>query len=290
VLPDGVVAALPEDVRATVERSAGSIRAIEDRSWPHGVTRVWRVHAAEIVWVKQHTQERKFRQESRAYNHVVPALAAAGHRVPDRIAEDRELHVLVLTEVAGRPAPERDVAVHAQAGEFTEALHAIPLVDGDTMSVSDVIAARLTEWSAESRGLVDDATLARASAELSDPTVFADGRRTWCHRDWSPRNWLVDDTGRFGALDFEHCGPDLWLVDFLKLADGVWRGFPETRDAFFEGYGRRLDASDRDRVRRLMWLSALRSTSWAAEHGDPAYERHGRAVLAALAAGWEPFD
>ena len=39
-----------------------------------------------------------------------------------------------------------------------------------------------------------------------------------------------------------------------------------------------------------MWLSALRSTSWAAEHGDQSYERHGRAVLAALAAGWKPFD
>ena len=183
----------------------------------------------------------------------------------------------------------RQPAVHFEAGRATAALHAIPLRDDDPLSPFEVLQARLAQWSEEAKGIVEDTIITRVGEELADPAVFDDCPRTWCHRDWSPRNWLVDDDGWFGLIDFEHCGPDLWLVDVLKLADDLWRRFPPTRDVFLAGYGRPLlGPADRDWLRRLMWLSALRTTTWAATHGDPIYERHGHALFSALASGWEP--
>ncbi|MEQ1506000.1 MAG: aminoglycoside phosphotransferase family protein [Myxococcota bacterium] len=266
----------------------GPIRSMTDHSWPHGVTRVWRVVGSETVWVKQHTEGRKFRQESRAYGAVVPALGAAGFRVATRIADWPSLRTLALTDVRGDRAPDGDPAVHRQAGAASAVLHALPLDDTDPVPIADALRARLTRWVSEASGAVDPAWIERIRAEIGDGTAFDGCDRRWCHRDWSPRNWLIDEEGRLGLLDFEHCGPDLWLFDLVKLADDAWRRFPDTRAAYFDGYGRPLDAVDQDRLRRLMWLHALGTTAWAATHGDPAYEAHGRALLAALHAGWAP--
>jgi aminoglycoside/choline kinase family phosphotransferase len=278
---------LPDDVRAEVERAIGPIREVADRSWPHGVTRVWQVRGSEVWWVKQHTQVRKFRQEARAYAEVVPRLAAGGFRVPGQVARFDGLRVLVLSHLPGDPARADDLALYEQAGRILAALHELPLVDQDPVPIAAALRARVLRWIDEAGEVVDDRTIDRVAEQLEDVALFDGCRRAWCHRDFSPRNWLAQD-GVLGLLDFEHCSPDLPLFDFVKLADDAWRRIPATRDAVLRGYGVPWSADDRERLRRLMWLHALGTVSWAATHGDPDYERHGRGLMTALAGGWRP--
>jgi aminoglycoside/choline kinase family phosphotransferase len=278
---------LPDGLRAEVERAVGPIDEVLDRSWPHGVTRVWQVRGRETWWIKQHTQPRKFDQEATAYERVVPELGRAGIRVPALLARIDGSRVLVLDHLPGDPARIDDVALHEQAGRALAVLHAIPLDPVDPVSVGDALRARLLRWVDEADGVVDDRTIDRVAEQLEDVSLFADCRRAWCHRDFSPRNWLTEG-GVLGLLDFEHCAPDLALFDLVKLADDAWRRFPATRDALFRGRGAPLSPDDAERLRRLMWLHALSTTAWAAHHGDPAYEQHGRGLLTALAGGWCP--
>ena len=66
-----------------------------------------------------------------------------------------------------------------------------------------------------------------------------------CHRDWQPRNWLVDDAGEPWAIDFEHARVGPWFEDVGRLWWREWQGRPDLAEAFFDGYGRRLDGDDR---------------------------------------------
>lgn len=289
---------LPDDVGATVERWVGPVFEVRERSWPHQVTRVWQLWASdEVFWLKRHTQARKFAQESRAYDLVAPALARLGHLVPEKIAEEARARLLLLTDIPGRPAcdypgaghkGEEDPEVHRRAGVITRALHDLPLDEDDPVPLSEAIRHRADRWLKEAEPVLSPEIAARVREEVGDGSAFLGCRRVWCHRDWSPRNWIVAEDGRFGMIDFEHCNPDLSTVDLVKLCCDVWRRYPETEGAFYEGYGHTPDASERDRLRRLLWLHAISTISWATAHRDPSFERQGRGLLAALASGWRP--
>lgn len=289
---------LPDNLGAIVERAAGPLFEVQERSWSHQVTRVWRIQTrAGIVWLKQHSQRRKFLQESRAYTHVAPALAAMGYLVPARLAEDSTSKTLVLTDLGGqlvRREPdheawlESDPALHYSAGQITRALHTLPLVDDDPLPSDTAIRYRADRWLEEAHDVLDSEEEARVCDAIGDGSAFSGMVRVWCHRDWSPRNWIADTDGRIGMIDFEHCCPDFALMDFVKLYCGVWQRHPHTERAFFEGYGRTLDPIERDRLRRLLWLHAISTISWAVAHRDPEFEGQGRTLLRALKAGWMP--
>ncbi|MCA9490722.1 MAG: phosphotransferase [Myxococcales bacterium] len=272
---------ISEALRDWFEARHGGIVRAEDRSWSHGVTRVFELWtASEHLWLKQHTQARKFDQELSAYLQWVPVLAEAGERAPGLIDREPALRALVLTHLDGEPAPGDDPAIHRQAGAALAALHAAPFVDHDPLTVREAILARLERWSREAAGLVPAEVVARVNLEIGDAEVFAGARRVPCHRDFSPRNWLVHE-GRFGLLDFEHAAPDLRWVDVMKLADDTWR-LPGTRDAFLDAYGRGWSEVDAQRIERLSWLHALSTWVWSAAHDDAAYLEHARRHYARL--------
>lgn len=289
---------LPDEVGPAVERWVGPVYDVRDRSWPHHVTRVWRLVASgEVFWVKRHTQHRKFLQESRAYEQVVPALLSLGYRVPSLIAEDSVLRLFVLTDLPGHPAHEypgearlweTDLSVHRSAGQITRALHDLPLEGDDSVPMDEIIRARTERWIDEVRGVLDSEIESKVRAAVGDGSAFIGCQRVWCHRDWSPRNWIVDDACRVGMIDFENCAPDFAVQDLVKLCWDVWRRTPGAEAAFFEGYGRAPDAAERDRLHRLLWLHAISTIGWAVAHCDPSFERQGRALLEALRSGWRP--
>jgi aminoglycoside phosphotransferase (APT) family kinase protein len=267
-----------EALRGWLEGIVGPVQSVEDQSWPHRVTSIWRVVAgSEVVWVKRHTQPRKYAQEARAYDVVTPGLAAAGVRVPERIACDGD-STLVLTHLAGAPAPPDDLAVARQAGEALAALHGIAHEDLDPLPVGDALRSRLARWVEQAAGRVEPELVAECVAAFGDGPREAEGR-CWCHRDYSPRNWVVDG-GRLGLLDFEHSGPDWWLMDLVKL-DEVCFEHRGVEEAFYAAYGRRpADGA----LERLLWMTELGTVVWGVTHGDPEYEGIGRRTLARLRA------
>lgn len=276
------------ELRARVEGWLGPVTSVEDRSWPHGVTRVFRVQTASgSAFVKVHTQARKFDQELRAYEEWAPALGGAGVLVAEVLGADPALRALALSDLAGVAPDPADLRVHAQAGAALAVLHGLPFVDADDLPVREAVLARLARWAGEARDLVPAAVVDRVVAEVTAAApVFDGGRRVPCHRDFSPRNWMIRD-GRFGLIDFEHAAPDIRWMDFVKLAEDAWR-HPGTRAAFVGAYGRPWSEVDAARFRCLTWLYALSTWVWSATHGDAVYEAQARELYGRLAAGYQP--
>lgn len=261
----------------------GSARALTGA----GQGEVWRVELARggAVVVKRHRDRIAWRREVAAYREWMPALQP--WLAPLRAVLD---DAIVLDWIDARPGDDPSLAddvrawLHAEAGRFRRALSELPFTDADSLSLPDAIAARCERLAERAAPLLPrplvDATLAGI-----DPASFAGIRRVPCHRDFAPRNWLlVEHPRRLVVLDFAAARPDPWLADLVELWAGAWHRHPDTRNAFFTGFGRNLDEAERDQLRQLTLLHGLTTAVWGREHHAPDFIAHGDAILARLAA------
>lgn len=272
----------------------GEPLTVQDVSWDHGESSVWRVAGPRgVVALKVHGQLRKFEQELRAYGDWLPALAreletrAPGVRTPLLLTHrDQHPRALVLTWEPGAvlegASVERaeELALHQRAGRFLRALHALPSDDPDPLPLAEAYARRLAAWADRARGLVPAEVIANVTAAVGEalPRLAAE-ERVPCHRDYTPRNWLAADDGALVVIDFEHARPDLWLADLQRLWVREWRRDPGLREAFLAGYGRDVTPDEEETLRRLAAFWALSTVGWAREHGDDAFEEQGWEVL-----------
>ncbi len=223
----------------------------------HGQSRVARVRtgAGDVV-VKWERSARNVEREVEALRRYVPALGADAGQL---LAADVDAHVLVMTHVPG-------------TGGLTGA---------DACSRRSLGPKKVAAHS----GLVDASDLVRLRAVAAPVAHVRSVRLVPAHRDYGPRNWLVDAAGHVRVIDFAHCEPSPWAVDLQKLTMREWRGRPDLEAAFLEGYGRVPDDEDRLVLRAYVALSTLAIIAWSIAHDDPAFEAEARSVLAGLVAG-----
>lgn len=234
-------------------------------------SRVWALRRGAVRAVfKQHQSAGKFHRERAA----LEALAGFDW-CPALIAVWPEDRALLIEHRPG--APRADAAAGRRAGEVLAALHATPVADPDPLPLADALGRRLAGWIERATGLLPPATLAAAAARFGDAAAFAGDRRVRCHRDYAPRNWLLDGA-RFTLIDYEHSAPDHPLVDVVRLAEERFAD-PAFEAAFAEGYGAPID---HDRLDRLLALHALATAAWGRRHHDAAYTRRGDRLLARL--------
>lgn len=294
----------PTPLLELAESALGAPLRWRDRSWDHGESAVWEVASDRgRAIVKHHAHQRKFDQEYRAYREWGPAMAGG---VP-RLLAVRELppRGMLLERLPGFPAgvgasgvalaseasrdlPEPVLArhereIHRSAGAWLARWHALPFRDDDPWTVGEAFAARAEAWLERGRphlpGRLLDAV--RSGIERSLP-ILAGLRRVPCHRDFTPRNWLVHEGGFVAVIDFEHARPDVELVDVLRLWSACWPERPDLREAFEDGYGRRFAEEDEALMRQLAALDGVATVGWAEEHGDAAFADQGRALLRRL--------
>lgn len=295
----GIVSSRPEALLQSAQGLLGGDAQIRELSWPHGESEVWLLTGVPRGAVlKVHTRTRKFSQELAAYRDWLPQLATAegavgadGAEVPGLLRVWGGERALLLSLLPGEPMSRHGVSrqqalqTHQRAGAFLRQLHEVPHQSQDPLSLADAFAKRLEAWSGRARHLVSPGVVPeverRVTAVLPDLHSY---RRVPCHRDFTPRNWLVDrgKPGYLGVIDFEHARPDLWLVDLVRLWSGEWHGRPDLRDAFLQGYGVTLDAGQVAVLNGLSALEGLATIAWAREHGDLEFEARGRAVLSRL--------
>ena len=266
-----------EAIIGYASRVIGPCEFEEDRSWEHRASTVLRVRdAGGGRWVvKRHRDGARYAAELAAYQKWTSAM---GEYAPRLRGYDDEGRVLVLTALSGELTWPGDAASHRRAGAALRLLHeAEPAMPWDEFQM-----AKLTEF----EGLaprasqllpveVVDFVLTRilALAGLERAPM-----RVPCHRDYTPRNWLVDGE-RLHVLDFELARPDVWVNDLARLDSGAWRGRPELRAAFLEGYGRVPDAEDEVVFGACAALTAIWLVVSGHEYGQPALEDENRRIL-----------
>ena len=265
----------------------GTYRVARFCGWDHAASNVWEVvSGGRRFYLKHHKQPRKFRQEAYAYRAWTPHLNAT----PDLVATHEGPNALLLSAVPGVLAQDAALsdaqgrAAYRRAGAFLRRLHDLPFDDTDALPLADAMTKRGEAWIARATGTLEPPVIDWVWAQLAEAAEVV-GERGWtrvpCHRDYTARNWLVD-SGDFYVIDFEHARPDLWFADIERLWSGVWQRRPDLMAAFFGGYGRTLTPEEEGALRGLAAHAALTTIVWAKEHGDHAFERHGREVLTRL--------
>lgn len=250
--------------------------------WDHAESSVWRLRAdGGVRYLKTFPGPRKFELERRALELWAPRVP----RAPELLASDTDMRALLMGAVEGRDVhaldldPTSEITLHFAAGQWLRGMHNLEFEDPDPMPLGDALGARASNWLVRAGGLVADADLHRVSAEAVGLAAVGQAPRVPCHRDYSPRNWVWDESG-IGVIDFEHARPDWWLVDMDRLEGRWWVGRPELRSSFFAGYGRTPSAEESAAARALGLVNALATIVWAVEHRDRNFEAEGRARLA----------
>jgi Ser/Thr protein kinase RdoA (MazF antagonist) len=237
------------------EQILGPCELEQDLSWEHGQSVVLRLRdAAGASWiVKRHGDRDRHAAEVFAYRQWVPVL---GSNAPRLRAVSDSLATVILSAVPGEPAPwpaadagmlseaarRAEVAQHRRAGNLLRRFHqARPPVPWENFG-----AAKVAEFNALApltSALLGKRELALARTQAEALTGLPCPGRVPCHRDYTPRNWVVSGTAQY-VLDFELARLDVWLADLSRLHLGIWATRPDLQEAFLTGYGRQLSSTD----------------------------------------------
>lgn len=261
------------------EQVLGPCRVEKDASGWHGKSCVLRIRdAGGVVWfAKRHRYEADYAREVGAYRAWVPAL---GERAPHLGAYDDESRSLLLSCVPGAAFVGVDIDVHHEAGRLLRLFH-----DAQAWPPAHAYAAerleRMELWARRSEGLLAPAELAFVRGELRSLEGIPSFARVPCHFDYSPRNWLVD-RDQVHVVDFELAAPDVWVNDLGRLYFGPWRGRPNLREAFLDGYGRTMSDDEHALLLRTYSGTVVWLISWAHRYDNAEFEAALREVLHAL--------
>ena len=233
-----------------------------------GASTRWVLASGQRAWLKRLRAGRAWQQADRAYREVIPQWSTPSPRL---IARWPQTRAMLLSELPGRSATlHARAAVFREAGRALRSLHDLPAPE-DPMDLGHALVQRAEAWAAHRAAPVQArAMVALIHHHRSDLTI----PRVWCHRDYQPQNWVVDEDA-FGVLDFEHTRPDHRWVDWVRLEARGWTA--AQRAAFVVGYGAEPDP---DTLRCMLALYAVSTVAWAVEHQDPHLEAIGRAALA----------
>lgn len=281
------------DVLDFAELVLGPCELEQDHSWAHGLSAVLRLRDAHgVTWfAKRHRERDRYEAEVAAYRQWVPALS--GH-APRLHAVDDLRSAIIVSAIPGEPVPwpaadlsalpdtDRlaEQALHREAGVLLRRFHAAqPPLPWD-----DFGAAKIAEFESlmpMASELLGKRDLALARVEVETLSGLPCPGQVPCHRDYTPRNWLVKDRVQY-VVDFEHARLDVWLVDLARLYLGIWADRPDLEEAFLAGYGRQLSDTDHAILRGVAALTATWLVVKAREIRQPALEDAFRAGLQRL--------
>ena len=231
---------------------------------------------------------RKFAQERHAYAHWTPRL---GPWAPRLVRVEHHPPALVLTELAGQPLETmrlpatQTCEVHRCAGSILARLHAIPEPDEDPLSIENALILRARNLIKRAATTEVRQAARKAAEQLTHALMHCQPRgRVPCHRDFEPRNWLVElgPPLRVFVIDFEHARMDLALADLTRLRCLVWPERPDLEEAFFQGYGTRLDSTERTLLEALSRLDAVGTWIWGIRHHDRSFIERAHRMMNAL--------
>lgn len=256
-----------------------------------GEAEVWRLafEGGEAAYLKRNRHPRNYLQERDAYLAWGPSLGAW---LPKLLGWEDKERALLLTEAQGLPADRAPLSraaleeVHRLAGRFRRALDELPHRDDDPLPLEQAIPQRALAWCQRARRRLPAELVAPVERAFSSSALFRGARRAPSHRDFAPRNWLVEGEGlRLVVVDLGHARADHPLSDWVKLWDEVWRHDPSLQAPWLDGLGRAPTEAERAQLAALTKLHALGTVLWAHEHGARGEEERAHLSLQD-ALGW----
>jgi thiamine kinase-like enzyme len=131
--------------------------------------------------------------------------------------------------------------------------------------------------------LLPAAELDQARARVRALAEITTAVKVPCHRDYTPRNWLVHDDG-LAVIDFEWARLDAPASDLARLHLGIWADRSDLAEAFADGYGQPPSDTDRVIPHGCAAITAIWLTIKARETSQPSFEQSSRAALTRLLA------
>ena len=263
--------------------------------WPHGQSMTWRAtdDSGPAMYVKVHAEPYLYQRHTQAYELWVPHLPC---RTPELLFADANLLLLVFAELPGAPLEnvalplDLELLAYETGGRVASVFHELPASPNEQPGdPGEAAVQRMRDLIERAAGLIDDDTLRWVESVGMDPAVFAGEQLVPCHRDYSPRNWLVaeNDGGLdWSLIDFERARHDFMYFDFQRMWPDHWRDRPDRRAAFFRGYGRELTKDEEHRLRLTVLRTCVGTVSWARTNGDPAFEAWARQTIERLRREW----
>lgn len=160
-------------------------------------------------------------------------------------------------------------------------MHDLPYVDIDSLPLGDALKKRFKTTAKNAARFVTDEELAWVEQAINELAEDESLVRVPCHRDFSPRNWLVDlnNNNAFSVIDFEHAIPETALADLIKLYTQYWPDRDDLCVSFWQGYEADKRESLTSQIAKFNGLYSLGTIVWALMHGDRLFEQYGREAL-----------
>ena len=281
---------LPVPLRAWAENTLGPLAAV--RPLPPGTspTTTWYVVRGSDnarFHLKTSSSPGAFTRETFAYRHAVPALGPGN--APRLVATSARHLTLILTALPGtslsrvRLTEAAQKTVHWRAGMLVGEFHQAGRPTTTARREASALLPRLADASAghvEAAGDRLSAEDQKVVMQLVDhlrvldrlPLGLIHGRGLEPGLRWS-------GTSRLALQDFDRSRFAPVVLDFVHFAYGLWADRPRVRTAFFDGYGRALGTEERQALRCLTGLHAVRSLAEGHARADQAAVDTARTVL-----------
>lgn len=217
--------------------------------------------------------------------------------MPRLLSYERSLSVLVTSALDGEVvktmqgplSPSEEQEIHRAAGYGVRRLHRLRRDNVSRQDADELRERRLAELLEDAGRHLDIAAAVLTTAETETigraRDVLLQHAGTcevgFIHADFQPRNWLWSGATRtIGFIDFEESRLGFCFEDFAWLLGALWHRRPDLRVAFWKGYGRRLEASERLSLAAFTALGGLLHIADGCELHIRQKIDNGRAALA----------
>jgi len=286
---------IPEPVAKAVRQQFGTDLQFAFAGWPHGQSLMWKAtgEGGRVVYAKVHAEPYLYERHIAAFRDWVPQLPCS---TPELLLADQEHLLMVFEQLDGVPletafvSQQTELEAYRIAGRVAKAFHDIePERTEKVWSAANAARSRMERFITMSEDTLDPELLSWVKAVLPETELFRGEQRVPCHRDYSPRNWLVSDTSgglQWSLIDFERARLDLKYADFQRMWPDAWKGRPDRRAAFFEGYGVDLSSDEEKRLKITVLANCLGTIPWAVANNDPAFGQWALDTLKELREKW----
>ncbi|WP_329575763.1 aminoglycoside phosphotransferase family protein [Kitasatospora sp. NBC_01250] len=285
---------LPPPLQRWLADRLPELEAVTDVSWPRDSSRVWRLSTpAGAAFAKISPSVEDYQREVYAYEHVAGVLA--DHEAPRLLSADPHLRALLTTPLPGRVVrdlplePRAEQRAHELAGQLLRRWHDHPVTDPDQVR-GRIVASATAQADEASR------CLERTAGQLTDdqyalveqvvhelPALAEQLPIVYQHGDFSPRNWLWDESAEsLGLIDFQLSAHGSAVGDLIWLHGALWPIRPDLKDAFFTGFARDLTDAERRALPLLTTRLAVSYLTTGLTVDNAMLIDRGRAVLARL--------